>query len=278
MALVPPGFFDMVVAIGFQGEDEKPRWGASGFLYGDHVEETNYRVALVTNRHVFADQNIAHLRFNGKAGGAAQEHAIPLRDEHGNPYWFAHPDREIDIGVIGINLGALDELGIEFKIFQSQNHAADRSKCLELGLAEGDGVYVLGFPMGIVGAERNLVIVRQGCIARLSDFTAGSTKSFLIDAPVYPGNSGGPVVTKPEITAIHGTKSQNASYLIGMITSYLPYEDVAVSVQTGRPRVTFSENSGLAHVISVDMIRETIQAYYESVKTSVTPTPTTPPP
>jgi S1-C subfamily serine protease len=88
-----------------------------------------------------------------------------------------------------------------------------------------------------------------------------ANQTFLVDAFVFPGNSGGPVVSKPEALSIEGTKSQNAAYLIGIVQSYVPYQDLAVSLQTKRPRVVFEENSGLAAVHPVDLIEETIQIY-----------------
>jgi hypothetical protein len=74
----------------------------------------------------------------------------------------------------------------------------------------------------------------------------------LIDALVFPGNSGGPVITRPELTSIEGTKRQNNAYLLGVVRAYVPYQDVAISQQTGRPRIAFEENSGLAEVIPMD--------------------------
>lgn len=74
----------------------------------------------------------------------------------------------------------------------------------------------------------------------------------------FPGNSGGPVIIKPEFTHIEGTKSQNESRLIGLVKSYIPYTDVAISPQTGRPRVVFEENTGLTNVEPVDYIIDTI--------------------
>lgn len=142
----------------------------------------------------------------------------------------------------------------------------DRAKANELGITEGDGVYVLGFPMGIVGKERNFVVVRQGSIARIRDVLASSSKEFLVDAFVFPGNSGGPVVVKPEITSIQGTKSLKAAYLIGMVKSYIPYQDAAYSKQTNRPRIIFEENSGLAEVVPVDSVRETIEGFLKPPK------------
>jgi hypothetical protein len=80
----------------------------------------------------------------------------------------------------------------------------------------------------------------------------------VVDALVFPGNSGGPVILKPELMSIEGTKSNNKSVIIGVIKSYIPYRDVAVSEQTGLPRIIFEDNSGLSIVEPIDHIIETI--------------------
>jgi len=128
---------------------------------------------------------------------------------------------------------------------------------------EGDFAYVLGFPMGIVGERRSTVIVRRAAIARIRDALDKSSNDFLIDAFIFPGNSGGPVVSKPEAISIRGTKSQSASYLIGIVRSHVSYRDVAVSRQTNLPRVIFEENSGLATVHPVDSFQEIIPRFRE---------------
>ena len=115
--------------------------------------------------------------------------------------------------------------------------------------------------MGLVGTSRNYVIVRQGCLARVRDALLGEEVQFLIDAAVFPGNSGGPVVTAPQPLGITGTPTYNEASLIGIITSYVPYRDIAISQQTGRTRVTFDENSGLALVTPFDFIDETINEH-----------------
>ncbi|MCW3996945.1 MAG: serine protease, partial [Candidatus Bathyarchaeota archaeon] len=136
----------------------------------------------------------------------------------------------------------------------------------DLGIMEGDFAYVLGFPMGLIGKNRNTVIARSGTIARIRDTLAKNNKEFLIDAFVFPGNSGGPVISKPELFAIEGTKSQRASYLIGIAKSYVPYRDFAISRQTRRLRVIFEENSGLAAVHPIDYVQETIAFALEQEK------------
>jgi S1-C subfamily serine protease len=171
-----------------------------------------------------------------------------------------HPNPEIDIAVVPLAHHVLTEAGMQFSYFFSDRFTADRATMRTLGLSEGDGAFVLGFPMGIVGETRSYVIVRFGAIARLRDCLAGTTTDFLLDAPVLPGNSGGPVISRPELNAIIGTNIQAAAHLIGVVKSYVPYRDIAVSPQTGNPRVIFEENSGLTTVIPIDYVNEAIAA------------------
>ena len=108
--------------------------------------------------------------------------------------------------------------------------------------------------MGLIGEERNYVIARSGGIARVRDALYSSSKDFLIDTFIFPGNSGGPVILRPEAFSIVGTKTITESYLIGIVKGYVPYQDIAYSLQTQRPRVVFEENSGLASVHPIDFI------------------------
>jgi hypothetical protein len=83
----------------------------------------------------------------------------------------------------------------------------------------------------------------------------------MIDSFVFPGNSGGPVVLKTDLNAIQGTKAQHKAALIGLVTSYRSYTEVAVSPQTKHARVLFEENSGLADVLPLNYVEETIRAW-----------------
>ena len=129
----------------------------------------------------------------------------------------------------------------------------------DMEISEGDSGYALGFPMGLVGEERNYVIVRHATIARIRDYLVGTSKEILIDCAIFPGNSGGPVVSRAETMVLEGTEPQNASYLIGLVSSSITYIDSAISTQTGRKRITFEENSGLASVVPIQYVKELIE-------------------
>lgn len=272
MALIPPFFLDCVVAIGIDVGDENRRWVASGFLYGHFLfkvdEETNrYRTYLVTNRHVLEGQKVVYLRFNPREAVPAREYTLQFEGVENPAAYVPHSDPDIDLAVVQINVNTLDKDGIQFSYFMSDRHVADRKSLEELGFTEGDFGYILGFPMGLVGAERSFVIVRQGAIARIRDYLAGASKELLMDCMIFPGNSGGPVVTKPEAMSIQGTKSQSAAYLIGVVAGYIPYRDVLKSRQTNEDRMIVVENSGLSSIVPVQYLIDLIQSLQPSPDT-----------
>jgi hypothetical protein len=131
-----------------------------------------------------------------------------------------------------------------------------------LDIGTGQEIFVLGFPMGISGVERNYVIARAGIIARFDDEILTRSRSFLIDAAVFPGNSGGPVIVKPRSDTLSDRRPVDRAYVIGLVRSYLPYEEVVYSLQTETPspRMVFTENSGLAEVIPMDRVKEAADA------------------
>ncbi len=252
MALIPPFFLDAVAAIGFPDDKGQTQWGATGFFFGRFLQQTapdqkQYQVFLVTNKHVLRKKGMAKVRLNPDGDQPAREFDMELVDGSGTQLWIGHPDDDVDVAVNWVAAGLLREQGIRFAWFQSDTAVLVRSKAAELGVTEGDGVFVLGFPLGIVGEKRNFVVVRGGCIARVSDCLAGHRKDFLVDSAIFPGNSGGPVVLRPETIAIEGTKAVQSAYLLGVLAGYVSYNDVAVSAQTQQVRVVFQENSGLAY-------------------------------
>lgn len=269
MALIPRFFLDCVVAIGVPWRKKQIRWIASGFLYGDfwkiENEQKIYHIYLITNRHVLKGRKRVLLRFNPTGKEVAKQYLLGLVDKSSRRMlWTPHPNPNIDIAVTTININLLKEHGIQFSWFQNDQHVAALDKIAELGITEGDFVYILGFPMGLIGPERSYVIVRSGNIARIQDAIDHRSSEFLVDAFTFPGNSGGPVVTKPEAMAIRETKAVSSGYLVGIVKGYLTYQDLAISEQTKKPRVMFEENSGLTAIIPIDFVEEAIKVYEES--------------
>lgn len=111
-------------------------------------------------------------------------------------------------------------------------------------------------------------ICRLGCIARVADafVTPQKTEAYLVDAQTFPGNSGGPIVSRPEHISIDGTPKNTSSNLIGILSAYIPYRETLYSRQTGRDRMVQEENSGLTIVHPVDRIKEVVEREWARVE------------
>lgn len=265
MALIAPRFMDCVVAIGTESNGNK-RWIGTGFIFGNLHAETDdgknkYKSYLVTNKHVINSVDNIIVRFNSQINTTAKDYPINLKNNLGEFIWTGHPDPDIDVAVIGFNASIVLEEGMKCTFFQSDKEISLKDQMIANQITEGDSVFVLGFPMGLVGQNRQHVFVRSGIVSRIQDLYESKSKDFVIDSFVFPGNSGGPVLIKPEVSSIKGTKANMSSVLIGIIKSYIPYIDRAISQQTGRPRITFEENTGLTKVEPVDYIIETIEEH-----------------
>jgi hypothetical protein len=292
-ALLSPSIIDSVSALGAMvntappGQPPKIEWVTlgTGFFYGYKVKDDpdvikrQYEIYLVTSSHVVSEfkesqQGDLFVRINSNdPTSPSKTFNIPFNP---NPNaqentWFFHPkfDRktvsevpDYDISVVRLNGRAIKELGATF--LDNDENTADVKKLKEIGASAGDGTFVLGFPMNLAGVQRNYVIVREGIISRISEMLNDKSATFLLDSFVFPGNSGSPVIIKPEIAAISGTLSNRTAYVIGVVHGYKSYRDIAVSQQTHRPRIIFEENSGLAEVIPMDRVNETIEAFRAS--------------
>lgn len=263
MALVPTFYIDCVVAIGtiVQGQQ---RWIGTGFLFGDLIQKTEddtnrYNVYLVTNKHVLSNLDLLSVRFNPQDEQSAKDYPVSLKGKDGNTHWTGHPDPDIDVAVLPLNINHVRTEGMKCNFFQSDKHVYNIPDLISNEASEGDFIYIMGFPMGIVAVDRQHVFVRSGIISRIKDLFEGRSKDFVVDAFVFPGNSGGPVITKPEMQSLLGTKASNNSRLIGIVKSYIPYTDIAISQQTNRPRLIFEENTGLTKIEPVDHIIATIE-------------------
>jgi len=282
MSLLPREYLQTTVAIeaaSVDGESTRYRTIGTGFFMaiedgdGSGSSAPTHRLFLVTNRHLVEKSSLL-IRVNRK-GGAARRVQLSLKDGEGR-IWAAHPEPAVDIAVVLVNARLLGEEDLEFNYFRPSDVAfVPTMKALDIG--PGQELFVLGFPMGLSGVERNYVIARAGIIARFDEEILAASRSFLIDASVFPGNSGGPVVIKPSAESLEGLRPITQAYLIGVVRSYLPYEEVAYSLQADPPvpRMVFMENSGLADVIPIDCVKEAADLLTSRPERSVAAAPLT---
>ena len=112
-------------------------------------------------------------------------------------------------------------------------------------VTEGDEVFILGFPSGHYDALKNWPVVRHGMVAQIQPLLRGDACTFLVDGSVFGGNSGGPVVIKPQPPGITSFPSLRHNALIGMVAGC----QIAPNTR---------ENADLGIIVPVDTINETI--------------------
>ncbi|MBU1033681.1 serine protease [Patescibacteria group bacterium] len=264
MALLPSQYLNAVISIGTLKDNEKGekqfRSFATGFLVGKKVnlkDKQGYRLFVVTNRHVYynkqKDEYLNHVFFRlNTLEGKSHYFKAFLLNEKQKPIWYKHSDEKIDLAVLPISAKDIEDAKIEFYFFKEEDLFFAKD-FIKNDISTGDDLFVLGFPMSISGNTRNFVIVRKGIIARVDEEILDDGY-YYIDAAAYPGNSGGPVIRKPEIITLEGTKANNSSGLVGVISSGETYSDVAVSQQTGEAKIVFTEQTGLVRVVPVERI------------------------
>lgn len=269
MAIIPNFFLDAVVALGIDGSERKKRWIGTGFIVGrkeiENPELSTYYI--ITNKHVIEQTKNIYVRFNSLEGTFVKDYHINLYNGDGTPCFSAHPHSETDIIAIQILPQTLIDDKSIWGAFDLTDHALTLQQMQSTGVTEGNLVYALGFPLGKVDVIKS-PICRLGCISRVMDaFIKHDEKpTFLVDAQVFPGNSGGPIVSRPETLSIEGTQSNSSANLIGILSEYIPYQETLYSRQTGRARMIQEENSGLTVVHPVDRIKEVVELEWNRIE------------
>ncbi len=262
MAVLPEFFRRSVVAIGQKSNGSAIRWFATGFVVGRKERETPdmFSLYLITNRHVVLGKNAIVLRFNLDVGNGVSDVTIPLSNTSGGTLYSLHPTDSVDVAACALHAGNITNAHSELSWFELDRHALTLEKMRNSGVDEGSLVYALGFPMGIVLDSIKAPFIRLGCVSRIADaFQGVGDSSYFVDAQTFPGNSGGPVVNKPEPMSIAGTPCNTSANLIGILNAYIPYRDNLISRQTGEVVMQHRENTGLTRVYPVDRILEVVE-------------------
>ena len=198
---------------------------------------------IATANHVVDPDGDVHFRIPQKNGGDArhQPHLRNIID------WVRDTNTDLAVAALGTQENTDDIKAIPVDSFFADYNDVNI----------GDEVYVLGFPSSVILSQNPSVhYLRNGVVSSKE----GEPK-IIIDAFLFPGNSGGPVYWKQSMglhfgPGISGTDVEGREpKLIGLVSETLQYSEEARSPQTGRTRVFFEENSGLAIVISASALR-----------------------
>jgi Trypsin-like peptidase domain len=227
----------------------------------DEERQGANQIELVVSRLVYG-QAVAHSRL------------LPLRDEHGLPLWRQHPDPNVDVFVLGVSHQALageDVHPVPIGVFPTANQLADAE------VEPGDHVSVLGYPGGRTQYPSARPVYRGGVlgtpvIGHLRIRTPAGyavVPAFWVDGMMVPGNSGSPVILRPERIRVDGQNAVSypaVPYLLGMIVGcdYAQVGEIPAP-QADQQDLEEAEKkkvyAGLALAMNVDTIKEVIALF-----------------
>lgn len=267
MAIIPSFFMDAVVALGVELPGNKKHWVGTGFLVGRKEQDSPDRVTvyIITNKHVVRNQRQLYVRFSNNGAAGVKDLPMSLVNKEGAKIYSEHPSPNVDIVAIQIIPQVILDNNLSLNFFGLDAHSLMLNQMQSTGVDEGSLVYALGFPMNLVDDSVKAPLCRLGCISRVADAFVNpqSAATFLVDAQTFPGNSGGPIISRPEYVSVNNTPTNISVNLIGILSAYIPYRDTLVSQQTGQSVMIREENSGLTVVHPVDRIKEVVEMEWQ---------------
>jgi hypothetical protein len=242
-------------------DDSTIKWVATGFAVarptGMPAEDPgmiDVRITLVTNRHVVDHEMDLILHLNPRGSSKPARLALKSYRADDDPVWVGHPDPTVDVAVTGAVQGWLNKAELDPLSSIPWPIALDLQEMRQQRVTEGDAVFLIGYPRGIVpSGEVHHPVVRRGGIARIQDTYQQGGRDFLIDAPAFPGNSGGPVILAPRFHQVDPKADpvNPGTALLGIISSGQKYP--------GKDGV--DHFMGLNKVFTVDAIAEAIDEH-----------------
>jgi S1-C subfamily serine protease len=161
--------------------------------------------------------------------------------------------------VAAIRIGETDSVLTRYFDFVRKLTPSTKVNMLAAGSAKtydqvfiGNEVFVPGFPTSIgirhiPQIDYSKPLLRKGIIAGKNE----RKHTVLLDCPVYPGNSGGPVFEC--ITSLRGPSIERELFLIGLISQFVPFTQEWVNRRHGNSYIEIA-NSGYSVVIPIDEV------------------------
>jgi len=212
---------------------------------------------LVTAKHVVKESiqlnlnsnitNDSLCAFYTKKDGTVGEMPLKEMQEKFQSQWIFHTNPEVDIAM----------LPCEFETSLDSVYIIQMKELIETkDLLELDPIFFVSYYPVLSSYSDINPLFRSGIISKKC-----KDSTLLIDALAFPGNSGSPTFLSYVIEDYGTNEDVSLGFskrkgLIGVVTDYIPYRDVAISKQTKHTRVIFEENSGIAIVWPSDFLLE----------------------
>lgn len=242
----------------------------TGFIINYPAGNGQIRPVLITNKHVI--QGAVEVAFTMPAAEKTGEPArrgtrMTIRNFDTNN-WVGHPDSGVDIGVMFFS-PVLDAMsnnnapafyrGFDPQLLVTQDFANS--------LDAIEDVTMIGYPNGLFDRSSMLPIARRGQTATPIFNDYNDLPAFLIDASVFPGSSGSPVVLydRGTFTTRDGTTHVGSRMAVLGIVAAVHTRQVNGVVQMLNAGIaTFDDMIDLGIVFKASAVQETVFTMFEA--------------
>ena len=240
----------------------------TGFFYSfDYPSATSSIPVIVSCKHVIVNSAVGILDFalaKTNAFARTQPH-FQVAITNFESYWIKHPDTNIDIAILPIApiMQKLEDEGKRLDVFPfNRKELLTTNELAQIGVFQT--VKFIGYPIGISDELNNLPIARQGMTATDVSIDYEGRREFLIDASVFPGSSGSPVLIAEQGSYIPiggGLAFGNELRLLGIIDAvveidergHIEFRNVPTALQA-EPVTKIPSNLGL--VIKAEVLND----------------------
>jgi hypothetical protein len=257
----------------------------TGFVFNYELDKTNYIQFIVTCRHVVDGFVSATFSFvqnkdgEPNLGQKCEATNFPLQD-----FVFYNPDPKIDVALIPLApiLRYFEMKGQKpFYVNLDKRLVPDKNAAEDLSPIQP--IVFIGYPYGVHDEVNLLPIARRGFTASPYVVDFDGLPVFLIDASVFPGSSGSPVMVVDEgFYASHGgLVGGSRAYFLGLVDqAYFYTEDGMVKFKATPtqfvPYVTSTNFFNLGVVIKAKAILNTMSEFVKAYPPSSSSPPALP--
>jgi hypothetical protein len=231
----------------------------TGFIFSIPLrQEGRHGQFLVSNKHVFGDPHrTIILNFHKIKDGADEPDLgkiVPVMIQDFSAHYYGHPDANIDLACINISA----YIGQDHGVYSRNLHDEFIEPIDFTKLLPGTEVSFIGYPDNRFDTTHNLPILRKGYLATLPSVDFNGLKQVLIDAQVFPGSSGSPV-----LVIVDGRYR-----LLGVVTQTMIKNAELMSIPT-EYSLGVQQTIGLGIVLKTELVIQLLQGAKEGLSDRV---------
>lgn len=263
-------FFTTVYLAGADAAGDS--WTGTGFIINYEMADGDFVPVLVTNKHVVEGAVQLTVRL---VRADSNEQPLPQATQtnivgFGASNWLGHPTANVDIAVLLLApvIQQMQEEGrAPFFVAFSPDLMLTEVQAQALDALED--VTFVGYPNGLYDTENFLPIARRGQTATPLQNNYRGAPAFLIDASVFGGSSGSPVVIFDRgsyATREGGTVLGSRLHLVGVLAAvHIRQVNGAVHELPARRIAVFDEPIDLGIVFKSSAIQDCVDLLFAQV-------------